>query len=80
VVGADVVGVFVLVDMRDVADMVSPIAAALPTESVSTYLQVLDDAAAEGLLDPTVHALTVDASLHHWADDDPRWDLLPMAA
>jgi orotate phosphoribosyltransferase len=79
-VGAEVAGVFVLVDMRDVADSVSPVAAALPTESVSTYLQVLDHAAAEGFLDPTVHALTVDASLNHWADDDPRWDLLPMAA
>ena len=31
-VGAEVVGVFVLVDMRDVADTVSPVAAALPTE------------------------------------------------
>ena len=79
-VGAEVVGVFVLVDMRDVADAVSPVAAALPTESVSSYLQVLDLAAAEGLLDATVHALTVDASINHWADDDPRWDLLPLAA
>src|SRR3954471_21964963 len=78
--GAEVVGVFVLVDMRDVADSVSPLAAALPTESVSTYLQVLDLATADGLLDPAVHALTVDAALNHWADDDPRWDLLPAAA
>ena len=78
--GAEVVGVFVLVDMRDVADSVSPVAAALPTESVSSYLQVLDLAAADGILDPAVHELTVDASVNHWADDDPRWDLLPMAA
>jgi orotate phosphoribosyltransferase len=79
-VGAEVVGVFVLVDMRDVAETVSPIAAALPIESVSTYLQVLDNAAANGLLEPTVHDLTVDALVNHWADDDPRWDLLPLAA
>ena len=79
-VGAEVVGVFVLVDMRDVAETVSPVAAALPTESVSTYLRVLDLAAANGILDPAVHDLTVDASVNHWADDDPRWDLLPMAA
>ena len=39
--GAEVVGVFVLVDMREVADSVTSVAAALPTESVSTYLQVL---------------------------------------
>jgi orotate phosphoribosyltransferase len=78
--GAEVVGVFVLVDMRDVADAVSPVAAALRIESVSTYLQVLHLATADGLLDPAVHALTVDAALNHWADDDPRWDLLPAAA
>jgi orotate phosphoribosyltransferase len=78
--GAEVVGVFVLVDMRDVADTVSPVAAALPIESVSTYLQVLDLATAGGLLDSAVHDLTVDALVNHWSDDDPRWDLLPMAA
>jgi orotate phosphoribosyltransferase len=78
--GAEVVGVFVLVDMREVAQHVSPVAAALPTESVSTYLQVLDDAAAHGVLDPVVHDLTVDAMLNRWSDDDPRWDLLPAAA
>jgi hypothetical protein len=66
--------------MRDVAESVSPVAAALPTESVSSYLQVLDLAAADGLLDPAVHDLTVDAARNHWADDDPRWDLLPLAA
>jgi orotate phosphoribosyltransferase len=79
-VGAEVVGVFVLVDMRDVADNVSPVAAALPTESVSTYLQVLDLAAADGVLDPAVHRLSVDAIVNRWSDDDPRWDLLPLAA
>jgi orotate phosphoribosyltransferase len=79
-VGAEVVGVFVLVDMRDVADTVSPVAAALPTDAVSTYLQVLDLATANGLLDPTLHKLTVDAMVNRWSDDDPRWDLLPVTA
>jgi orotate phosphoribosyltransferase len=78
--GAEVVGVFVVVDMRDVADSVTSVAAALPTESVSTYLQVLDIAAADGLLDATVHELSVDAIVNRWTEDDPRWDLLPMAA
>jgi orotate phosphoribosyltransferase len=78
--GAVVVGVFVLVDMRELAETVTSVAAALPTESVSTYLQVLSDATAGGILDPTVHALTVDAMVNRWADDDPRWDRLPMAA
>jgi orotate phosphoribosyltransferase len=78
--GAELVGVFVLVDMRDVADSVSPVAAALPTEAVSTYLRVLDLATSNGVLDSAVHDLTVDALLNHWADDDPRWNLLPMAA
>ena len=79
-VGAEVVGVFVLVDMREVADHVSPVAAALPTESVTTYLEVLRHAAAAGVLDSVVHELTVDAMLNRWTDDDPRWDLLPAAA
>jgi orotate phosphoribosyltransferase len=79
-VGAEVVGVFVLVDMRDVADTVSSVAAALPTDAVSTYLQVLDLAAANGLLDPTLHRLTVDAMVSRWSDDDPRWNLLPVTA
>ena len=78
--GADVVGVFVLVDMRDVAETVSSVAAEFPTESVSTYLKVLDIAAAHGVLDSAVHHLTVDALLNHWSQDDPRWDLLPLAA
>ena len=78
--GAEVAGVFVLVDMRDVADSVSSVAAALPTESVSTYLEVLDLAAANGLLDRSVHDLTVDAVINRWTNEDPRWDLLPQAA
>ena len=78
--GAEVVGVFVLVDMREVADSVTRVAAVLPTESVSTYLQVLSLAASNGVLDPTVHELSVDAIVNRWTEDDPRWDLLPEAA
>jgi orotate phosphoribosyltransferase len=74
--GAQVVGVFVLVDMREIAGTVSSVAAALPTRSVSTYLQVLELATLEGLLDPAVHELSVDAIVNRWAEDDPRWDLL----
>jgi orotate phosphoribosyltransferase len=76
-VGAEVIGVFVLVDMRGVAAAVSPMAAALPTDAVSSYLQVLDLATANGLLNPALHELTIDAIMNRWADDDPRWDLLP---
>jgi orotate phosphoribosyltransferase len=75
-----VVGVFVLVDMREVADTVTDVAAALPTESVGTYMQVLDVAAANGILDPAVHELSVDAIVNRWTEDDLRWDLLPAAA
>jgi orotate phosphoribosyltransferase len=78
--GAEVVGVFVVVDMREVAETVTSVAAALPTESVSTYLQVLALATANGLLDPAVHELTVDAIMNRWTENDKRWDLLPMAA
>jgi orotate phosphoribosyltransferase len=78
--GADVVGVFVLVDMRDVADKVTSVAAALPTESVTTYLQALDLATANGVLAPAVHDLSVDAIVNRWTENDPRWDLLPVAA
>ena len=78
--GAEVIGVFVLVDMREVADTVTSVAASLPTESVSTYLQVLDLAADNGILDPAVHELSVDAIVNHWTEDDPRWDRLPAAA
>jgi orotate phosphoribosyltransferase len=79
-VGAEVAGVFVLVDMRDVADSVTAAAAALPMASVSTYLQVLSLATANGLLDPAVYEMSVDAIQNRWAEDDPRWDQLPMAA
>ena len=78
--GAEVAGVFVLVDMREVADTVSGVAAALPTEAVSSYLQVLDLATTHGVLDPAVHELSLDAILNRWSDDDPRWELLPAAA
>ena len=78
--GAEVVGVFVLVDMRDVAETVTDVAATLPTASVSTYLEVLALAADNGVLDPAVHALSVDALVHRWTKDDPRWNLLPVAA
>ena len=66
--------------MREIAGSVSGIAAALPTGSVSTYLQVLTLAATGGVLDPTVHELSVDAIVNRWTDDDPRWDLLARAA
>jgi orotate phosphoribosyltransferase len=78
--GAEVAGVFVLVDMRGVAESVTDVAAVLPTESVSTYLEVLELATANGLLDHAVHALSVNAVVNRWTDDDPRWDLLPAAA
>ena len=78
--GAQVAGLFVLVDMREIAGAVSSVAAALPTESVSTYLQVLTLAAANGVLDPAVHELSVDAIVNRWPDDDPRWELLPVAS
>jgi orotate phosphoribosyltransferase len=78
--GAEVIGVFVLVDMRDVAVTVSEFAAALPMASVTTYLGLLDLATANGMLDAAVHDLTVDALVNHWSKDDPRWNRLPGAA
>ena len=78
--GAEVAGVFVLVDMREVANALAPAASALTLESVSTYLQVLRLATANGLLDPAVYELSVDAIQNRWSEDDPRWDRLPMAA
>jgi len=77
--GGEVVGVFVLVDMRHVAETVSEFAAALPMASVTTYLGLLDLATASGILDAAVHDLTVDALVNHWSKDDPRWNLLPGA-
>jgi orotate phosphoribosyltransferase len=47
---------------------------------VSTYLEVLALTKANGLLDPAVHELTVDALVNRWTPGDPRWDLLPAAA
>jgi orotate phosphoribosyltransferase len=79
-VGGEVAGVFVLVDMRDVAETVSEFAAALPMSSVTTYLGLLDLAMANDMLDAAVHDLTVDALVNHWTKDDPRWNLLPGAA
>ena len=64
--------------MADCFQFEPPAATAFPTESVSTYLQVLDLATANGLLDPALHRLTVDAIVNRWADDDSRWDLLPV--
>lgn len=78
--GAILVGVFTLVDMRDVASSVAPIATTLPIESVATYLQVLAAATDHGILDPAVHRLAVDALVNHWSEDDPRWTLLAHAA
>jgi orotate phosphoribosyltransferase len=78
--GANVVGLFVLVDMRAVADQVTTVAANLPTESVGSYLDILDLATDNGLIDPKVYELSVDAILNRWTEDDPRWDLLPMAS
>jgi orotate phosphoribosyltransferase len=78
--GADLVGVFTLVDMRDVATSVAPIATTLPIESVATYLDVLDAATEHGVLDPATHRLAVDALVNHWSNDDPRWAVLNQAA
>ena len=73
---ATVVGVFSVVDMRDVAEFVSPIAAALPITSIATYREVLGAAAQHGVLDPRIGELALDAITNHWLDDDPRWALL----
>ncbi|WP_198682163.1 orotate phosphoribosyltransferase [Kribbella rubisoli] len=78
--GAILVGVFTLVDMRDVATSVAPITKTLPIESVATYLEVLDAATDAGILDPAVHQLAVNALVNHWTNDDPRWSLLDHAA
>src|SRR3954453_2516860 len=78
--GAEVAGVFVLVDMRDVADSVTQRCRHVPTDSVSTYLQVLDRAAVNGILAQVVLTLSVDAIVNGWSDDDPRWNLLAEGA
>ena len=73
--GASVVGVFCLVDIRDVAGSVTQAARSLPIESITTYGDVLAAAAELGVLDPAVrHA--IDALTNRWSDDDPRWTLL----
>src|SRR5262245_3632926 len=77
--GATVVGVFAVVDMRDVATEVTPTAMALPIESIVTYLELLAAATELGVLDATVHELAVDALVNHWRDDDSRWALLDQA-
>jgi orotate phosphoribosyltransferase len=78
--GANLVGVFTLVDMRDVANAVAPIAKILPIESIATYLDVLTAATDHGILDPATHRLAVDALINRWPNDDPRWTLLDKAA
>jgi len=78
--GAELAGAFVLVDMRDVAEGVVPFACSVATESVSTYLHVLDLAATQGILAPLVHQLSVDAIVNRWTEDDPRWETLIAAA
>jgi orotate phosphoribosyltransferase len=77
--GAILVGVFTLVDMRDVATSVAPITKTLPIESVATYLEVLAAATEHGVLAPETHQLAVDALVNHWPDNDPRWNLLEGA-
>jgi orotate phosphoribosyltransferase len=74
--GGEVVGVFCMVDMRDVAGTVTALATSLPIESVDTYLGVLASATRHGILDAVVHDLAVDAILNRWSDTDPRWALL----
>ena len=64
--GAHVVGVFVLVDMREVAGTVTSVAAALPTESVTPTSRSSPIAVAHGLLAPVVHHLSVDAIVNRW--------------
>jgi orotate phosphoribosyltransferase len=73
---ATVVAIFSVLDMRDVAEFVSPIAAALPIRSVATYRDVILAAAEHGVLDPRVGELAIDALTNHWPENDPRWALL----
>jgi orotate phosphoribosyltransferase len=65
--------------MRDVAEAVIPFACSVTTESVSTYLHVLDLAADHGILAPVVHELSVSAIVNRWPEDDPRWEALIAA-
>ena len=76
-----VVGVFVIVDMRDIAeDGVQR--GRWPAHGVGgrTLPTSLPCAAAGGVLDPAVQRLTLDAIVNRWAEDDPRWRLLSRAA
>ena len=77
--GAELAGAFVLVDMREVAEAVTAVACSVPTDAVGTYLHLLDLAAEGGILDPTVHQLSIDALVNRWAEDDPRWEVLIAA-
>ena len=77
---ASVAGVFCLVDMRDVAESVIPLARTLPIGAIATYLEVLAAATQQGVLNPVVHDLAVDAITNHWSRDDPRWSLLCPSA
>ncbi|WP_202872944.1 phosphoribosyltransferase family protein [Kribbella capetownensis] len=74
--GAILVAAFTVVDMRAVAGSVTPTARRLPIESIATYLDVLSAATEQGVLEPKVHQLAVDALVNHWPDNDPRWNLL----
>jgi orotate phosphoribosyltransferase len=77
-VGAEVAGVFVVVDMRDVAPNVADVACALPIAAATTYLELLDVATANAVLEPDVRDLSVQAMVQHWTADDPRWQQLPL--
>jgi orotate phosphoribosyltransferase len=68
--GAELAGAFVLEDMRDMAEAVTPSVLGA-TESVSTYLHMLDLAGEHGILAPAVHELSVSTIVARWADDDP---------
>ena len=78
--GANLIGAFTLVDMRDVATSVALIATTLPIESIATYLDIRAAATDHGVLDPATHQLAVDALINHWPNEDPRWTLLNHAA
>ena len=74
--GAEVVGVFCLVDMRDIATTISPVAAALPIGSITSYLDVLATATDSGLISAAIHDLVVDALMNPWIETDARWQLI----
>ena len=78
--GATLVGVFCIVDMRDVADEVAAVARTLPMASICSYMELLAAAADVGVLGSDTHALVRDAIVNKWSDDDPRWSLLEEAS